>query len=149
MKRNLLNMALLGTFVLMGCKANKTQSEVVHEDLPTGNYNVELANKNDQIVDEGIAIKNLTDYLRGIPGVRVQGDGANANIVIRGSNSLNLSEEPTYIVDGRQYHGSYTSLFYSLPGEVIKSVTVLKDASSLGMYGSSAANGVIEIVTKN
>jgi len=71
--------------------------------------------------------------------------GSDPSIVIRGVGTLNGDTDPLYIVDGVQFEGSLTSLNQ----DDIKSMTVLKDASSTALYGSRAANGVILITTKN
>lgn len=81
-----------------------------------------------------------------IPGVfalqesgRAGGDGA--TIRIRGQGTLNNSD-PLVIIDG-------------VPGNIddvnpqdIESVSVLKDAASAAIYGSRAANGVIQVTTR-
>ena len=57
--------------------------------------------------------------------------GAEANITIRGNNSLTQSSAPLYIIDG-------------FPSES----DILKDASATAIYGARGANGVIVITTK-
>ncbi len=69
--------------------------------------------------------------------------GAGVNITIRGNRSLIANNEPLILVDGVQY-GSYIDIN---PND-IKSIEVLKDASSTAIYGSRGANGVIIITTK-
>lgn len=148
MKKIVLALVMLSAFVFTSCKSKKTYIYTAKEDVAL-NYNNELPNDNAQQRKKDTDInRSLTDYLRRIAGVRVSGNGANAVITVRGENSLNLSNEPMYIVDGIQYNGSFASLYYEIPPDQIRSVTVLKDASTLGMYGSSAANGVIEITTR-
>ncbi|MBQ8307715.1 MAG: SusC/RagA family TonB-linked outer membrane protein, partial [Alistipes sp.] len=76
------------------------------------------------------------------------GDGAlgqEANIVIRGNNSLTQSNAPLYIVDGFPMESSMAS---SLNPSDIESMDVLKDASATAIYGARGANGVIVIETK-
>ncbi|MBE7169336.1 MAG: SusC/RagA family TonB-linked outer membrane protein [Williamsia sp.] len=70
--------------------------------------------------------------------------GESPVIRIRGIGSINASADPLIVVDGAAYGGSLNSLN---PND-IESVTVLKDASSTALYGSRAANGVIQITTK-
>jgi len=71
--------------------------------------------------------------------------GSEANIVIRGNNSLTQSSAPLYIVDG---FPTESSLATSLNPADIASVDVLKDASATAIYGARGANGVIVITTK-
>lgn len=71
--------------------------------------------------------------------------GENPTIRIRGIGSINASADPLIIVDGAAYGGSINSIN---PADV-ETITVLKDASSTALYGSRAANGVIQITTKS
>lgn len=78
------------------------------------------------------------------------GDGA--NVLIRGIGSLNLNNNPLFVVDGIPLDsggvgGSRNALNIINPND-IASMTVLKDASATAIYGSRAANGVILITTK-
>ena len=70
--------------------------------------------------------------------------GESPSVRIRGFGSVNASNSPLYVVDGAIYNGSIGDLN---PAD-IESITVLKDAASTSLYGSSAGNGVILITTK-
>ncbi|ATL48119.1 hypothetical protein COR50_13635 [Chitinophaga caeni] len=70
--------------------------------------------------------------------------GENPTIRIRGIGSFNASNEPLILVDGAPYSGSINNIN---PADV-ESITVLKDASATAIYGSRAANGILQIVTK-
>ena len=65
------------------------------------------------------------------------------NIRVRGTNSINASSEPLYVVDGVP-----TNDTRSINPSDIESITVLKDASSAAIYGAQGANGVVLITTK-
>lgn len=65
------------------------------------------------------------------------------NIRIRGTNSINASSEPLYVVDGVP-----TSDTRSLNPSDVESISILKDASSAAIYGAQGANGVVLITTK-
>ncbi|OUQ54807.1 hypothetical protein B5E60_00485 [Alistipes sp. An116] len=84
-----------------------------------------------------------------IAGVVVTTDdgslGAEANITIRGNNSLTQSNAPLYIIDGFPSEGSFAT---SINPADIESIDVLKDASATAIYGARGANGVIVINTK-
>ncbi|WP_172594383.1 SusC/RagA family TonB-linked outer membrane protein [Mariniphaga sediminis] len=71
--------------------------------------------------------------------------GAAINIVIRGNGSLTQSTSPLYVIDGFPVEDPDPK---TLNPEEIKSMTILKDASSTAIYGSRGANGVILIETK-
>ncbi len=69
--------------------------------------------------------------------------GAMFAVRIRGTNSINASSAPLFVVDG--YAGSDISNIN--PSDIL-SIDVLKDASATAIYGSRGANGVILITTK-
>lgn len=86
-----------------------------------------------------------------IPGVRITMNSAgaapsndNTSIMIRGRNSIKASNAPLIIVDEVPYYGQLRDIS---PND-IKSIEVLKDASSVAIYGSRGSNGVILITTK-
>ena len=71
--------------------------------------------------------------------------GAGLNVRIRGTNSIQGSNEPLYVVDGFPIFGSNPTV---LNNTDIESIEVLKDASATAIYGSRGANGVVIITTK-
>ena len=72
--------------------------------------------------------------------------GAEANITIRGNNSLTQSSAPLYIIDG---FPTESSMATALNSADIESIDILKDASATAIYGARGANGVIVITTKH
>jgi len=78
--------------------------------------------------------------------------GGNISVRIRGTNSINGSSEPLYVIDGIQISngGGITDVspLSTINPNDIESVDVLKDASASAIYGARAANGVILITTK-
>lgn len=70
--------------------------------------------------------------------------GSAASIRVRGFGSVNASSAPLYVVDGTVYDGNIGDIN---PAD-IESMTILKDAASTSLYGSSAGNGVVLITTK-
>lgn len=70
--------------------------------------------------------------------------GESANVRIRGFGSVNASNAPLYILDGAIFKGEIANIN---PAD-IESITILKDAASTSLYGSSAGNGVVLITTK-
>ncbi|QHW00179.1 SusC/RagA family TonB-linked outer membrane protein [Spirosoma endbachense] len=77
---------------------------------------------------------------------------------IRGTNSLNATAEPLYVVDGMPINTGDFSGFYlggqslnalsDLNPQDIASIQILKDAAAAAIYGSRASNGVVLITTK-
>ncbi len=114
---------------------------------------------------DDVTINSIQHALLGrAAGVQVsQGSsmpGGGISIRIRGSNSINSSNEPLYVVDGfpiMQNSGAIPSgnkgntvtenPLASLNPSDIESIEILKDASSTAIYGSRGANGVILITT--
>lgn len=100
---------------------------------------------------------SLNQSLAGrVSGVQVNTNsgrpGGQTNVRIRGFSSINSSNNPLYVVDGVILPvGSQTqnsnAIDFLNPGD-IASVEVLKDASSIAIYGARGANGVILITTK-
>jgi len=70
--------------------------------------------------------------------------GAAMQIRIRGTRSLNASNDPLVVLDGIPFAGSIGDI----NPDDIKSLDILKDASSTAIYGSRGANGVILVTTK-
>ena len=94
-------------------------------------------------------ITNITSMLEGnASGVQTTSalgqPGSSSSIRIRGFGSVNASNAPLYVVDGAVYNGNIGDIN---PAD-IESISVLKDAASTSLYGSSAGNGVILITTK-
>lgn len=95
-------------------------------------------------------VANVSQALQGaVPGLNlsVNSNGGmldnTMNINIRGTGSINGSDNPLILIDGIE--GDLNTLN---PND-IESVSVLKDAASASIYGSRAAFGVILITTKS
>ncbi len=92
----------------------------------------------------------LSGKIAGVQVIQNSGQpGGGISVRIRGTNSLNTSAEPLYVIDGMQFSGSGTSNPLSTinPSDIV-SIEVLKDASASAIYGSQGANGVVLITTK-
>ena len=86
--------------------------------------------------------------------------GSEAQITVRGGSSMTAGGRPLYVVDGVPLNsagGRYTQAQGGASGlnpllninpEDIESMTVLKDAAAVSIYGSRGSNGVILITTK-
>jgi TonB-linked SusC/RagA family outer membrane protein len=113
------------------------------------------------------ASANVSQFLQGkAAGVQVVENsgapGAGVDIQIRGTNSINASSKPLYVIDGMPYEAdaaaglndTYSGGFVSSPmanlnPNDIASIEILKDASATAIYGSRGANGVVLITTKS
>ena len=92
-----------------------------------------------------VTTPDVGNMLQGkIAGVQVTNAGGqpgeSAEIHIRGTGSITAGSGPVYVVDGVM-GGSFD------PNDV-ETISVLKDAGSTGIYGASAAGGVIVVTTK-
>jgi len=91
---------------------------------------------------------NITQALQGrVSGVDMEQTstkpGATMQIRIRGTRSLNASNDPLVVLDGIPFAGSIGDISTS----DIKSIDILKDAAATAIYGSRGANGVILLTT--
>ena len=95
-----------------------------------------------------VASANVTQALQGrVSGVEMSQvsskPGAEMQIRVRGTRSLNASNDPLIVLDGIPFAGKIGDIS---PSD-IKSLDILKDASATAIYGSRGANGVILIST--
>jgi TonB-dependent SusC/RagA subfamily outer membrane receptor len=90
----------------------------------------------------------MEDALQGLPGVNMFSNGSPGSkptVIIRGVTSY-TGNDPLVIVDG--INQSLDDM-NSLEPSDIKSISVLKDASTTALYGVKGGNGVIVITTKS
>ena len=84
----------------------------------------------------------------GVQVTQVNGaPGAGTVIRVRGGNSITGSNEPLWVVDGIVVGTNFN--LNNINSNDIKSIEILKDASSIAIYGSRGANGVVLVTTKN
>ncbi|WP_214072999.1 TonB-dependent receptor [Mucilaginibacter sp. dw_454] len=112
------------------------------KDKPTATFEEQLQGK-----AAGLQISAST----GVPGDAMF-------IRIRGTTSINASNDPLYVIDGVYVNssslqrittqGQANNPLADINPDDIESVTVLKDADATAIYGARAANGVILITTK-
>ena len=90
------------------------------------------------------AVQGMQGKAAGVTISQANGQpGSTPTIRVRGTTSLNGSNDPLYVVDGVPM----TDIDY-LSADDIVGMQILKDASSAAIYGSRAANGVVIITTK-
>jgi len=114
-------------------------------------------------VEQG-ATSTFTDLLNAhAAGVQVlpgNQTGSPSRVRIRGTNSLSLSNEPVYVVDGVRINSANRSSSIcgvgcappsrvnDLNTDEIESLDIIKGPSATALYGTDAANGVVIIKTK-
>ena len=109
---------------------------------------------------------NAADLLNSrVPGVEVMQSsgttGGGSRVRIRGATSLSLRNEPIIVVDGVRIDntpqagnldnftgGQAPSRLNDLNPDDIESIEIVKGPSAAALYGTDAANGVIQIRTK-
>lgn len=128
--------ALLDEVVVIG------YGEVKRGDVTTAVASVsakELANR--PIVS---AVQAIQGKAAGVNVMSPNGSpGSTPQIRVRGTTSMNGSNDPLYVVDGVPVDN-----INFLSSNDIENIQILKDASSAAIYGSRGANGVVLITTK-
>lgn len=138
-----------------------TGQEQLQRELGTNIATIDAAK-----VSQEAAPDNIADLLNSrVPGVEVLQSGGTtgtgSRIRIRGATSLSLSNEPIVVVDGVRIDntahagnfdaftgGQAPSRLNDLNPDDIESIVVSKGPSAAELYGTDAANGVIQITTK-
>ena len=112
-------------------------------------------------------ISNIDQALAGqVPGLSAVtssgAPGAPVKLRIRGTASINGTQDPLWVLDGMPLEGTdipaiddlkdiddiYQTSIAGISPSDIETITVLKDAAATAIYGARAANGVIVITTK-
>ena len=102
----------------------------------------------------------LTGRAAGVQVLKSSGaTGTGTKIRIRGANSVSLSNEPLYYVDGVRIDATSDGYAYDIGGQStsrindlnpddIENIEIVKGPSAATLYGIQAANGVVLITTK-
>lgn len=100
--------------------------------------------KGDEIANKPVAnpLSALQGKVAGVQIINSGKAGADPEIRVRGTNSIN-GYKPLYVVDGL-----FNDNINFLNPQDIESMEILKDPSSLAIFGVRGANGVIIITTK-
>lgn len=115
-----------------------------------------------------VSNENFVNALKGkVAGANIRSSnymGGSSNIVLRGYSSLSGDNQPLIVVDGivinnrrgndsGQAEGDggfdYGNAASSIDPNAVESISVLKGPSAAALYGSRAADGVIQITTKS
>lgn len=165
-------------YVKVGDKSNynvilRADSKVMDEVVVTGYQNIERRKLTASVSTVGISeekvgtIKNIDQALAGqVAGLSTMSSsgapGAPVKIRIRGTASMNGTQDPLWVLDGIPLEGTdvpameelkdidniYQTSIAGINPADIENITVLKDAAATAIYGARAANGVIVITTK-
>ncbi|WP_281232585.1 SusC/RagA family TonB-linked outer membrane protein [Flavobacterium gelatinilyticum] len=151
----------------------KSETAKLQEVVVTGYQKIEkrkltaAVTKIDMAAIQQTGVSSIDQLLVGqIAGVAVStpsgAPGAPAKIRIRGTASLNGTQDPLWVLDGlplesndvpKNFDKDNIDVLnnYSIAGlnpDDIKDITILKDAAATAIYGARAANGVIVVTTK-
>lgn len=86
----------------------------------------------------------LSGTVAGFSSNQSTGAAGKGSMQIRGPNSIKAGSTPMIVLDGVIFNGSIEDIN---PND-IKTIDILKDASSAAVYGSRAASGVVLITTE-
>jgi len=156
------------TIIDVAMTAGVTLSEVVVTSLGVTRQKKALGYSVTEVAGDNFTQareNNIANALVGrIAGVNVSkvasGPAGSSRVIIRGNKSLQGNNQPLYVVDGVPMDNSgfgQAGLWggadegdgmSSINPDDIESITVLKGANAAALYGSRAANGVINIITK-
>src|SRR5262245_9066145 len=141
-----------------GLIMNATGAEQRQREVGNSVVNISTAN-----VDMA-PVQTFTNLIQGrAAGVVIQPTsgttGTGSRVRIRGNSSVSLDATPLIIVDGIRVSnesestnlftgGTSTSRWDDLNPEEIESIEILKGPAASALYGTAAANGVIQITTK-
>lgn len=112
------------------------------------NLTTSIASVNAEQLTEQSTTTNVIQGLQGkVAGVSIFQNsgkpGGTPSIRIRGTGSINASNEPLYVIDGIVGADPMT-----IDPNIIASVDILKDAAASAIYGARGANGVVIMTTK-
>ncbi len=117
-------------------------------------------------VVETAPVLNVGSLLNGrAPGVVIQPGtgmiGAGPRVRIRGTNSFSLNDQPLIYIDGvrtnnevssgitiQAFGSSVISRLNDINPDDIESIEIIKGPAAATLYGTEAANGVIQIITR-
>ncbi|WP_165798370.1 SusC/RagA family TonB-linked outer membrane protein [Chitinophaga costaii] len=149
------NISQLNTLVVTALGIEKQSKSLTYEFQQVNGKELET-------VKDASFVNSLTGKVAGLQINRSSsGVGGSTKVVLRGSKSLNGSNNVLYVVDGIPLSSNTTGQpsdgwsgqdggdgISNINPDDIESISVLKGASASALYGSQAANGVILITTK-
>ncbi len=115
-----------------GTRVPFTVGKVTSEDMPVPPTN---------------AVESLQGKVAGAQVLSVPEPGGGTNIMLRTPTSINKSNFPLVVVDGVIMSTAFGASTADLSSLDVESVEIIKGAAAASLYGSRAANGVIQIRT--
>ncbi len=128
--------------LLSACASSGKQAPGTPRDVPATAVTGEDIERTPSVPVEQLMMNKF-------PGVWItrMPDGS-LSVRIRGTNSMQSSNEPLFIIDGTSVQPGPNGGLTGISPNDIASIEVLKDATATTMYGVRGANGVIIIKTK-
>ena len=136
---------------------------ITREKKSLGYSTQELGSDQVNTVKRDNFVNSLSGKAAGVQVKSSNNMGGSSNVVIRGNSSITGNNQALIVVDGIPVNNDNTNNSGQLSGRAgydygnaasdidpsnIESVNILKGAAATALYGSRAANGVIEITTK-
>ena len=122
----------------------------IHSSIMNVSLDEDASSLSEVVVTGFSSQRDIDKTLQGTAsGVQISSNngspGSSAFIRVRGVGSIKAGNQPLYIVDGVPYNEYQIN---NIDPNKVESVDVLKDASSIAMYGARGSNGVVLITTK-
>jgi len=135
----------------MSCAAsnpnsNQTNSKQIDQGYGTIEEGKNTTSINQIDVEETGAV-TWFELLQRTAGVSVSGKGNDLDIQIRASKSMTASHQPLFVLDGQPLGNGFQFISFVDPN-MVKRISILKDAASASSYGSRGADGVILVTLK-
>ncbi len=127
-----------GIFVLMSCA---TTSSTSSENRPN--------RSGSQVIVDNPSL-GLDVYINRLNGVRVQGTGQNAVVIVRGASSTTIMSDPRplFIVDGVNMGRDFSRIYRAVDMNKVSTIGVIQSSRATILYGHEGSNGAIEIRTE-
>lgn len=142
---NLLKLGVIAVFASL-CAACASSNQLAKDQSSTpANLDGGSAGNEVEVTQANLS---LADYLRRIPGVKVQGSGNSAKVLVRSASTVSLTTEPLFVIDNVPIGNSYSQIVNMISVNDIQNVRVLKSGGEAAAYGTRGSNGVVLIRTK-
>lgn len=91
---------------------------------------------------------SLLDYLRRVSGIQVSEIGDDVRVTIRGAASVSGDNSPLFVVNGSQIGRNFSSVENIVDVKDVASIRVMRSSEAMTMYGMTASNGAVIIITR-
>ncbi|MEM7373047.1 MAG: TonB-dependent receptor plug domain-containing protein [Bacteroidota bacterium] len=93
------------------------------------------------------SVNSWENLFRKVASVEVQGSYPNLSLRIRGANSIHMTTEPLYVLEGIPLGHDFSSLARATTPSDVKSIRVVKGPDA-ALYGARGSNGVVVVTLK-